>query len=105
MTNETAIKELFKNEEFVAKLEEVDSKEDAKALFKEYGAELTDEMIDEITSAESEELNENALQAVSGGMYDGQGRKRSFGQFLSYFFTAAFVSPNDAYRLNKSWGR
>lgn len=62
------LEELSKNEEFLGKLTKVENVEDAKALFAEYGVEVTDqEIIDLKDSFSATELNEEDLDKVAGG--------------------------------------
>lgn len=67
------IKSLFGNEEFVAKFNAVGDPDEIKALFKEYGVEISDEdlisLIKESVGEPAEtELGEDALDDVSGGV-------------------------------------
>lgn len=62
------IKSLLGNEEFIAKLENMQDDEQTLALFKEYGVEVTaDDLKSMMVNCSSDQLDENALDAVSGG--------------------------------------
>lgn len=62
------IKELVANEEFKAAANKVETVEEAVALCKTYGVEITgDELVDAIKKSHSDELDETALENVSGG--------------------------------------
>ncbi len=105
MTNEEKMKELLQNDEFMAKLSAIEEKSEVQKLFKDNGVELTDEHIEKLKSElESDELDANALDAVSGGLYDARGRKRTWGQFFAYITTAMFFGQKAANKLNDSWG-
>ena len=70
---EAKIKELYENEEFIAKMKQADTSEDVKNVFAEYGVELSVEDIEEIynecVNAENGELGEENLDQVSGGSF------------------------------------
>lgn len=67
------IKEIINNEEFITKMEKTEA-ENMKALFTEYGVELTDEEVLEFVKEAVEEehgdipLNEDDLENVAGGV-------------------------------------
>ena len=63
------LEELSKNEEFIERLSKVENVEDAVALFAEFGVEVTEqEIIDLKDSFSTEELNEEDLDDVAGGL-------------------------------------
>lgn len=65
------VQNLAENEEFIRKLAETESPEEAVALFEENGVTVTkEELLSSMESADAEsgELNEAALDGVSGGM-------------------------------------
>lgn len=62
------IKELVANEEFKAAAGKVETVEEAVALCKTYGVEITgDELVEAIKKNQSGELNEGDLENVAGG--------------------------------------
>lgn len=73
MQNEAKIKELFGNEEFVKKIEGLESPAEMSAVFKEYGVEMSEDDMAEFMKAamkkeSGEELGEEALEDVNGGL-------------------------------------
>lgn len=71
---EEKIKGLFANEEFVAKFKAIEDVEKMDSLFKEYGAELTEEELMDFIKAPVEakraggELSADDLDSVNGGV-------------------------------------
>lgn len=65
------MEELIKNEEFMKKLESAESPEEAVALFKENGVEVTVEELEKIAKMGSGELDEEMLDDVAGGIIIG----------------------------------
>lgn len=66
------IKELMNNAEFVAKITAMEEPEEVQNAFAEQGIEFTLEQINQIAEMainnDAEELNEDALDAVAGGI-------------------------------------
>lgn len=65
--NEKAI-ELFGNEEFLEKIENMESLEEVKSAFAENGVDLDVDAMKELVTQNSEELSEDKLDDVSGGI-------------------------------------
>lgn len=66
-----ALNKLVENEEFLNAYHKVESKNELQQLFAQYGVELEKEEVDAFVSAlngGNEELDENALDNVSGGV-------------------------------------
>ena len=73
----TKIEELLKNEVFVKELLKQETKEDVVTLFKNSGVDITDKEVDELSQSinillsKEGELNEEALNGISGGAFVG----------------------------------
>lgn len=70
---ENKIKELFNNEEFVKKFQALEEIERLGDLFKEFNTDLTDEEVSDFVKAaivtkQGDELGEDDLETVSGGL-------------------------------------
>lgn len=65
---EIRLEELSKNEEFIAKLHNVESIEDAISLFAKFGVSVTEQEITDLkNSFSAEELGEMELENIAGG--------------------------------------
>ena len=72
MNNIEKIKELMNDKEFVAKIATMEEPEDVQTAFAEQGVDFSLEQINQIAELvmndNAEELNEDALEAVAGGI-------------------------------------
>lgn len=72
MSNIEKIKDLMDNKNFVSKITAMEDPEQVQAAFAENGVDFTLEQINQIAELvinnNAEELNEDALEAVSGGI-------------------------------------
>ncbi len=73
MTNDAFLEELFANEAFVEKLNQVEGKNQLQALFAENGVDLSRDEVDQLVAevqnydADQDELDDTQLENVSGG--------------------------------------